>query len=94
MLSSTCLYVEYDSDDEMMIHMLMEKEATVAAGERGHFMILAGLLKLEEKEEKAFPSMEVQSVGRKKLKPRQRMEGHVMLYTVHISQRIFAGDSG
>jgi hypothetical protein len=33
--------------------MLMEKEATVAAGERGHFMILAGLLKLEEKEEKA-----------------------------------------
>jgi transcriptional/translational regulatory protein YebC/TACO1 len=61
-----------DSEDEMMMHLLMEEEANVAADEDEHFMILVGLLQLEHA---------VSKFERKKSKLRERLEVHIMLYT-------------
>jgi hypothetical protein len=68
-----------DIDDEMMVHMLMEEEANVAA-EYEHFMILAGLLQLVE-DEKARPKHRGLKCKRKNSKAMQRMKGHVILNT-------------
>jgi hypothetical protein len=55
-----------DGDDEMMVHKFMEEEADVIA---------------DDVEEAAAPRHGGMKFGQKKSKPRQRMEGHAMLYT-------------
>jgi hypothetical protein len=70
-----------DSDDEMMLNQFMEEEANAATVEEEHLMILACLLQLRTDELKntAYKCGGLK-FGRKKTKPRQRMEGHAILY--------------
>jgi aspartyl aminopeptidase len=42
-----------DSEDQMMMHLLMAEEANAAIDEQEHLMILVGLLQLEEEEKEA-----------------------------------------
>jgi hypothetical protein len=67
------------NNNEMMIHQFIEEEAVGAANEEENMSVLMALLKLQA-EEDAAPILGGSSVGRKKSKPRQRLEGHVMLY--------------
>ena len=90
-----------DSDDEMMIQTFLDEQADADADEEGHLLIIAALLQLQvDEENNANPKRGGSWPGRRKSKPRQRMEGHVMLYTDYFAdvptytQRIFAGAIG
>ena len=70
-----------DSDDELMATLLMEEEADIEAEEEENMAILACLLQLQAEEAAiAEPKHGASKPGRMKTKPRQRMEGHCMLY--------------
>ena len=69
-----------DSDDELTAAMLLEEEAANVEEEDENIAILACLLQLQADEAAtAAPKRGGSSFGRKKTKPRQRMEGHCML---------------
>ena len=71
-----------DSDDEVMAHLLMEEETDIAVEEEENMAILVCLLQLQADEAANAASKRGGSNSvRKKTKPRQRMEGHCMLYT-------------
>ena len=70
-----------DSDDELMATLLMEEEADIEAEEEENMAILACLVQLQAEEAaNAEPKHGGSNPGRMKTKPRQRMEGHYMLY--------------
>ena len=76
-----------DSDDEMMAAMLLEEEDAIAAEEDENIAILSCLLRLQADEEaNAAPKRGGSSFGRKKSKPRQRMEGHCMLVSDYFAE--------
>jgi isoprenylcysteine carboxyl methyltransferase (ICMT) family protein YpbQ len=68
-----------DSDEEMMLNLFMEVEATSYEDE--HITILSCLLQLQAEDEKATLKHGGSKFGQKNSKPRHRMEGHAMLYT-------------
>ena len=68
-----------DNSDELMGVMLLEEEAAIAE-EGDENAILTCLLRLQAIEEaNAAPKQGGSAFGRRKSKPRQRMEGHCML---------------
>ena len=74
-LISGRVVLQMDSDDEMMAAMLLEEEDAIAAEEDENIAILSCLLRLQADEEaNAAPKRGGSSFGRKKSKPRQRME--------------------
>ena len=76
-----------DSDDEMMAAMLLEEEDAIDAEEDENIAILSCLLRLQADEEaNAAPKRGGSSFGRKKSKPRQRMEGHCMLVSDYFAE--------
>jgi hypothetical protein len=68
-----------DNNDEMMILRLLQEEAAMAIDEDENMSVLMAMLKLQAEEE-AARILGGSSVGQKKLKPRHRLEGHIMLY--------------
>ena len=76
-----------DSDDELMAAMLLEEEAAIAEEEDENLAILSCLLQLQADEDaNAAPKWGGSSFGRKKSKPRQRMEGHCMLVSDYFAE--------
>jgi aspartyl aminopeptidase len=56
-----------DSEDQMMMHLLMAEEANAAIDEQEHLMILVGLLQLEEEEKEALPKRGGSECGEKEI---------------------------
>jgi hypothetical protein len=69
-----------DSDDEAMFAPLMGEEAKIATtDDEEHWMMLSCLMALYDRD-KAKPRQGGSAPGRRKSKPRQRMEGYCILY--------------
>jgi hypothetical protein len=69
-----------DRDGEMMMHRFMVEEAIASVDEEEHFITLTALLRLLV-DENVAPKYGASKSGRKESEPRQRMDGHAMLYT-------------
>jgi hypothetical protein len=70
-----------DSDDETMFAALMEEEAEIAVDDdEEHLMMLSCLMALYARSD-AKPRHRGSAPGRRKSKPRQRLEGYCILYT-------------
>jgi hypothetical protein len=70
-----------DSDDEMMFVALMEEEAIVASvADDEHLIIMLSCLMAMYARDGAKPRRGGLAPGRRKSKPRQRMEGYCILY--------------
>ena len=68
-----------DSNGELMVHMLMEQEANINGDEDEQLAILACLLLVQADEAtNAEPKHGGSKFGRRKMKPRQRMNGHFL----------------
>ena len=90
-----------DSDDEMIATLMLKEEGVIASKEDENIAILTCLLQLQADEEaNAAPKRGGLSFGRKKTKPRQRMEGHCMLVSHYFAEtpvataRIFVDSFG
>ena len=72
---------DMDSDDEMIV-LLLEDEQAFDDDLREHLLIIAALQDVlnTEAEKRKRPRRGGSRPGRKKSKPRQRMEGHTMLH--------------
>ena len=69
------------SDDEMIIHQFMEEEDAFDADIQEDLSILNCLRQMQAAEQNKAPRRGGSKFGGRKSKPRQRMEGHTMLYT-------------
>jgi hypothetical protein len=85
-----------DSDNEEAMVALMDEEITIAAatrdvvGDEEHLSILVALLAMFAEEDK--PIIGGSTLGRRKSKPRQMMEGYCMLYVDYFADHLLHGD--
>jgi hypothetical protein len=82
-----------DSDDEekQMFAELFEEEMAAAAQDEEHMLILACLSDLYT--EKAIGHRGGSAPGRRKCKPRQRMEGYCILYAHYFTDSSLHGEA-
>jgi hypothetical protein len=81
-----------DSDDETMFAALMEEEAEIAvADDEEHLMMMSCLMALYARTD-AKPRRRGSAPGRRKSKPRQRLEGYCILYADYFADDPLHGD--
>jgi hypothetical protein len=81
-----------DSDDETMFATLMEDEAEIAIGDdEEHLMMLSHLMALYARSG-VKPHRGGSAPGRRKSKPRQRLEGYYILYTDYFADDPLHGE--
>ena len=83
-----------DSDDETM-HIMLEDERDFDDDLREHLAIIACLQKMldDDTEKKKSPQRGGSKPGRKKSKPRQRLEGHIMLFNDYFAENASQADN-
>jgi hypothetical protein len=80
-----------DSDDETMFAALMEEEAEIAvADDEEHLIMLSCLMALYARTD-AKPRHGGSAPGRRKSKPRQRLEGYFILYADYFADNPLHG---
>jgi hypothetical protein len=81
-----------DSDDETMFAALMDEEAEIAVSDdEEHLMILSCLMVLYARSD-AKPRLGGSAPGRRKSKPRQRLEGYCILYADYFADDPLHGE--
>jgi hypothetical protein len=81
-----------DSDDDTMFAALMEEEAEITVGDNEeHLMMLSCLMALYARSD-AKPSRGGSASGRRKSKPRQRLEGYCILYADYFADDPLHGE--
>jgi hypothetical protein len=86
------MYELMDSDDETMFAALMEKEAEIAvSNDEEHLMMLPCLMALYAHSD-AKPRRGGSAPGRRKSKPRQRLEGYYILYADYFTDDPLHGE--
>ena len=85
---------DMDSDDEMLVRLL-EDEQAFDDDIREHLLIIASLQNMldAEAEKRKRPRRGGSRPGRKKSKPRQRMEGHTMLHNDYFADDATQADN-
>jgi hypothetical protein len=81
-----------DSDDETMFATLMEEEDEITVGDdKDHLMMLSCLMALYARSD-AKPRRGGLALGRRKSKPRQRLEGYCIIYANYFADDPLHGE--
>jgi hypothetical protein len=83
--------MDSNNEEEQMFTEIFEKEMAVAAQDEEHMLILAYLLGLYA--ETTIGRRGGSAPGRRKCKPKQRMEGYCILYAVYFADNPLHGEA-